>query len=111
MAPDSNTAKLSSSRSTMVGMRPFGLSFRYAGSTRMRRKSVRTKGRVRRSLHRSQAVAAMLVLLVATGASAYIPVSENATLIPLPEIITDPNEGETVGALAVLLMTDPQGQV
>ena len=32
MAPDSNTAKLSSERSVMAGMRPFGLSATNAGS-------------------------------------------------------------------------------
>src|SRR5690606_17076829 len=31
MAPDSNTTKSSLSRSTMVGIRPLGLSWRYSG--------------------------------------------------------------------------------
>src|SRR6266404_4378085 len=83
----------------------------YPGATRMRRKHARMKRRLRDRLSPGLAAGAALVLIAATGARAYIPVSENATLIPLPEIITDPNEGETVGALAVLLITDAQGQV
>ena len=44
-------------------------------------------------------------------APAFIPVGHNKTLVPLPEIITDPNEGTTLGVLATLLMTDDDGNV
>src|SRR5881628_481515 len=33
------------------------------------------------------------------------------SFIPIPEIITDPNEGNTVGLLAVLLFTDEKEQI
>ncbi len=53
----------------------------------------------------------LVALLLAGPCLAYIPVGKNATLIPLPEIIEDPNEGLTVGVLASLLMTDDKGDV
>jgi len=56
----------------------------------------------------SVAVALFLVSLPAYG---FIPVGENVTLVPVPEIITDPNEGQTVGVLATLLFTDESQQI
>jgi outer membrane protein assembly factor BamA len=44
-------------------------------------------------------------------AGAFIPIGPNKTLVPLPEIITDPNEGTTVGVLATLMMTDDDGNI
>ena len=44
-------------------------------------------------------------------APAFIPVGHNMTLVPVPEIITDPNEGTTLGVLATLLMSDDDGNV
>jgi outer membrane protein assembly factor BamA len=58
-----------------------------------------------------------LLVGVSTGAThpsaapAFIPVGHNMTLVPVPEIITDPNEGETVGVLGTLLMTDDNGNI
>lgn len=59
----------------------------------------------------------MLLAVLATGAAwpsaapAFIPLGSNNTLVPLPEIITDPNDGTTVGVLATLLMADNDGNV
>jgi outer membrane protein assembly factor BamA len=36
----------------------------------------------------------------------FIPLGEHVTLVPLPEIITDPNAGQTVGVLATFLFAD-----
>ncbi len=60
-----------------------------------------------------RAVPAAVALLVAltSAAHAFIPVGKNATLVPLPEIITDPNEGQTFGVLATILVTDEQKQI
>lgn len=57
-------------------------------------------------------VASLSTGLVRPGAAAaFIRVGENKTLVPLPEIIADPNEGTTVGVLAALLITDDDGNV
>lgn len=53
-------------------------------------------------------IAAALVgvgLLASTG-NAFISLGEQTTLVPLPEIIVDPNEGETVGVLGTVLFSD-----
>ena len=47
-----------------------------------------------------------VVGLLASTASAFIPLGEHASLVPLPEILVDPNEGETVGVLASVLFSD-----
>lgn len=56
-----------------------------------------------RSRHRRRTCGAVCILasmLIAAGAG-----HADWTLIPLPEVIVDPNEGETVGFLPVVLMT------
>ena len=59
----------------------------------------------------------VFILAVSTGmlrpsaAPAFIPVGENKTLVPIPEIIADPNEGTTLGVLAALLMVDDKGNL
>jgi outer membrane protein assembly factor BamA len=52
-----------------------------------------------------------VALAVPGAASAFIPLSHNTTLVPLPEILTDPNEGTTVGVLATVLQTDDDGTI
>jgi outer membrane protein assembly factor BamA len=61
--------------------------------------------RSRWPLHRWVVAVALLPILSAP-VRGFISVGENVTLIPLPEIITDPNEGQTVGVLATLLFAD-----
>ena len=51
-------------------------------------------------------VALALLTTPRAPAHGFISVGDNVTLVPLPEIIVDPNEGETVGVLATLLFTD-----
>jgi len=46
------------------------------------------------------------VVVLASGAEGFISLGRNITLVPLPEIITDPNEGETTGVLATVLVSD-----
>ncbi len=53
---------------------------------------------------------ALLSALSAPG-HAFIPLGEGVTLVPVPEIITDPNEGQTVGVLATMLFTDESQRI
>ncbi len=53
----------------------------------------------------------VLLLSLSSTAHAFIALGKDATLVPLPEIITDPNEGETIGVLTTVLMTNDQKQV
>jgi outer membrane protein assembly factor BamA len=53
----------------------------------------------------------MLPLLWLTPAQALISLGKNATLVPLPEIITDPNEGQTLGVLATILLTNDREEI
>jgi hypothetical protein len=55
--------------------------------------------------------AAALVSILNTPAQGFISLGKNATLVPVPEIITDPNEGETVGVLATILVTDESQEI
>jgi hypothetical protein len=52
-----------------------------------------------------------LALLLARAAHGFISLGEHATLVLLPEIITDPNEGETVGLLGTVLFIDEDEHV
>ncbi|HVN87318.1 MAG TPA: BamA/TamA family outer membrane protein [Candidatus Binatia bacterium] len=47
-----------------------------------------------------------LAAIIATPVRGFISLGDNRTLIPVPEIITDPNEGETFGILAVVMNTN-----
>ena len=51
------------------------------------------------------------ITAVAASARGMISLGDNRTLIPVPEIITDPNEGETYGVLGVVLTTDDSQQI
>lgn len=59
-----------------------------------------------------RALAASMMLALLVVSELLVPVAARATLtrsyIPLPEILTDPNEGNTYGALAVVLFLDEQ---
>ncbi len=65
----------------------------------------------RPSLRQWAGSAVVLILTLATAAHGFISVGENKTLVPLPEIIVDPNEGETLGMLATLLITNEAQQI
>jgi len=52
-----------------------------------------------------------VTLAVPGAVGALISLGNNLTLIPLPEILTDPNEGTTVGVLATVLQTDDDGTI
>jgi outer membrane protein assembly factor BamA len=54
---------------------------------------------------RLAAIAAAILVSLATTAPAGL------TTIPIPEYITDPNEGTTIGFLPLLLLTDPEGRL
>ena len=56
-------------------------------------------------------VVAAVLFLVSVPAQGFIPVGENVTLVPVPEIVTDPNEGTTVGVLGTLLFTDEKQEI
>jgi outer membrane protein assembly factor BamA len=51
------------------------------------------------------------LFLAAATAHAFISLSENVKLVPLPEVITSPNEGTTVGFLPVVLVTNEMQQI
>lgn len=56
---------------------------------------------------RALAASMLLAMLVVYGASVATPAHAlERSYIPLPEILTDPNEGNTYGALAVVLFLD-----
>ena len=40
-----------------------------------------------------------------------VPARADISVIPLPEILTDPNEGNTYGFLPVVLLVDPKGRI
>lgn len=65
--------------------------------------------RLRCVLHRW--VCAGLLLLPSVPAHGFISVGNNVTLVPLPEILTDPNKGETVGVLVAVLFTDESQRI
>src|SRR5206468_6837978 len=53
-----------------------------------------------------------LIVTLLTAASLWPAVARGAkSFIPIPEIITDPNEGNTVGLLGVLLFLDEREQI
>ncbi|MGH3056404.1 MAG: hypothetical protein ACRDL7_15625, partial [Gaiellaceae bacterium] len=52
-----------------------------------------------------------MVLLVSAPAHGFISLGDNVTLVPVPEIVVDPNEGETYGVLVTLLFTDDRQQI
>lgn len=52
------------------------------------------------------ATALAVLTLLASTANAFIPLGEHVTLVPLPEVIVDPNEGETVGVMTSVLFSD-----
>jgi outer membrane protein assembly factor BamA len=47
----------------------------------------------------------------AATAHAFIELRPNMTLVPIPEVITDPNIGVTAGAMGVVLISDEQQQI
>ncbi len=51
------------------------------------------------------------VMTIPHAVAAIIPLGNNLTLVPLPEIVTDPNQGQTVGVLATVLQTDDAGNI
>ncbi len=55
---------------------------------------------------RALTLAALLATLVSAGAA-----HADKSFIPIPEIITDPNEGNTFGLLAVLLFLDEKDEI
>jgi hypothetical protein len=57
------------------------------------------------------AAALAMASLLASTAKAFIPLGEHTTLVPVPEIIVDPNEGETVGVLTAVLFSDEQQEL
>lgn len=58
---------------------------------------------------RAFVVSTLMALLVGAGSIAAAPARAlERSYIPLPEILTDPNEGNTYGALAVVLFLDQQ---
>jgi outer membrane protein assembly factor BamA len=65
--------------------------------------------------HRRWSLAAssalMLSLAAASNTQAFIELTKNATLVPVPEVTTDPNEGVTVGVLPVVLISNDQQQL
>jgi outer membrane protein assembly factor BamA len=60
-----------------------------------------------RELRRGALIAAALVM----GALAPVVAWAGRSIIPIPEIITDPNEGNTVGLLGVVLFTDEKDEI
>jgi outer membrane protein assembly factor BamA len=54
---------------------------------------------------------ALIAALLAVTFGAARRVAANWSFIPIPEIITDPNEGNTVGLLAVTLFLDEKDQI
>jgi hypothetical protein len=61
-------------------------------------------------LHRWVLAVALLPILSAP-VHGFISVGENVTLVPLPEIITDPNAGQTVGVLTTFLFADESQRI
>ncbi|HUI26360.1 MAG TPA: BamA/TamA family outer membrane protein, partial [Candidatus Kryptonia bacterium] len=59
-----------------------------------------------RSIMRSLLAAMVWLPAAPVTAQGFLNLGKNATIIPLPEIITDPNEGTTFGFLPVILVTD-----
>ncbi|MEA2624104.1 MAG: hypothetical protein QOD06_149 [Candidatus Binatota bacterium] len=53
----------------------------------------------------------LAAVLLGAALSAAIPALAGISVIPLPEILTDPNEGNTYGFLPVVLLLDPQGRI
>jgi hypothetical protein len=62
----------------------------------------RERRRLRRALRGAALLAAALVAS---------PVEAGRSFIPIPEIITDPNEGNTIGVLGVMLFTDEKDEI
>src|SRR4051812_20644409 len=61
---------------------------------------------------RSSRLARFLVALLTLGAVALPAVARgDRSFIPIPEIITDPNEGTTLGLLGVVLFTDEKDEI
>src|SRR5262245_39586551 len=59
--------------------------------------------------HGSRGRGALIILLGALAVTR--PAAADTSIIPIPEIITDPNEGNTVGLLAVILFLDANDQI
>src|SRR5438552_19034474 len=53
----------------------------------------------------------LIVALVAAATLWPVVARGGRSFIPIPEIITDPNEGNTVGLLAVVLFLDDKDQI
>src|SRR5690349_3131717 len=54
---------------------------------------------------------ALIAAALATALVRPAPVSADKSFIPIPEIITDPNEGTTIGLLAVVLFLDEKDEI
>jgi len=56
-------------------------------------------------------VAAALIALALAGVAVPDPGRAGTSFIPIPEIVTDPNEGNTFGILGVILFTDEKDEI
>jgi len=56
-------------------------------------------------------IGAALIALVLAGVALPDPGQAGTSFIPIPEIVTDPNEGNTFGLLGVVLFTDEKDEI
>jgi outer membrane protein assembly factor BamA len=60
---------------------------------------------------RARAVVGLIALAALVAVAAARPVHAERSFIPIPEIITDPNEGNTFGLLGVVLFIDERDEI
>src|SRR5215467_7866771 len=60
---------------------------------------------------RVRAVRRVFLLLSLVATLSAVTARASITVVPLPEILTDPNEGNTFGFLPVVLLVDPNGRL
>src|SRR5947207_1505071 len=101
----------------MAGRRPARLRERSATPSRLARRprapTLPRRRPIRRSMGSRQSAVRVGVLIAGLAAMLAWPAAAalHYSYIPIPEIITDPNEGNTFGVLGVVLFLDEKDEI
>lgn len=60
---------------------------------------------------RGSLAVALLIGVCVSPAPGLFTIADNTTVVPLPEIIVDPNEGQTLGVIASILVSDDKNEL